>query len=232
MRYYQPGDLVRHEFPTASPSTGAAQNADSLPEAVVVRNVTVDVAVTVTITNISTGLYRLSFTIPSDYDAGDDVTVRLTAIVDGVIGLDIPVQERLVGNDLTSAAIYITPLTVTVGLGEASDMGNLVAYLHGPMPSGPITINDALGSPVNMSAMVLTMIGRLTTNHATVFVLRSADDQLTVGGASNNQLTIVSGIDYGESAGQWELFLQNQSDSGRMLAVGGLTVFDAPELPA
>lgn len=83
---YKPGDSYVRVITTNS-STGAAVNADSLPTAQLVRNGTVDASVTVTVTNLATGVYACSCTIPATYAAGDMVQLVVNATVGGVAGV-------------------------------------------------------------------------------------------------------------------------------------------------
>lgn len=81
----KPSDVVSIQFTTQNATTGAAANADSLPTGVLVKNGD-DTAETVTVSNIATGVYKASVTIPSGYVAGDEVQLRIAATVAGVAG--------------------------------------------------------------------------------------------------------------------------------------------------
>lgn len=83
MMIFEPGDTAYGAFPVSS-GTGAATNADTTPNMSVWRNGVVDGAVTVTLTNPSTGLYLWSFVIPSGYALGDMVRLQVAATVGGV----------------------------------------------------------------------------------------------------------------------------------------------------
>ncbi len=82
MRILRPADTYRDGFSTVG-SSGAV-NADSTPTAALYRNGTVDGAVTVTVTNVTTGAYKLSATVPVGYAAGDDVQVLVVTVVGGL----------------------------------------------------------------------------------------------------------------------------------------------------
>lgn len=101
MYWLKPGNTWAREFPTSA-QNGAAKNADSTPTATLARNGTVDVAVTVTVTAISTGLYSAACTIPSNYTPGDRVTLRIAATVDGVSAKAILAEERLIAVDMST----------------------------------------------------------------------------------------------------------------------------------
>jgi hypothetical protein len=73
---------VTVDFTTASPTTGAAANADSTPTGTLVVNGTDDAAA-VTVTNKSTGVYKAAVTLPT-LAVGDRVQLRVAATVGGV----------------------------------------------------------------------------------------------------------------------------------------------------
>lgn len=81
----KPSDTVSVQFTTQNPTTGAAANADSLPTGVLVRNGD-DTAESVSVSNIATGVYKASVTLPADYAAGDEVQLRISATVAAVAG--------------------------------------------------------------------------------------------------------------------------------------------------
>jgi hypothetical protein len=83
---YKPSDAYYKEFTTASPSTGAAQDADSLPTATANHNGTDDGSFSLTVTNLDTGRYKISATIPGGYARGDVVNVTVAATVATVAG--------------------------------------------------------------------------------------------------------------------------------------------------
>jgi hypothetical protein len=80
----KPGDPFSFQFTTSSPTTGALANADSLPTGKQVHNGVDDSTNAVTITNVSTGVYKATGTILGSYVSGDDFQVRINATVGGV----------------------------------------------------------------------------------------------------------------------------------------------------
>jgi hypothetical protein len=74
------------EFTTANPTTGAAQDADSLPVATATHNGTDDATFTLTVTHMDTGRYKVTGTVPGGYAAGDYVQVSVAATVATVAG--------------------------------------------------------------------------------------------------------------------------------------------------
>lgn len=107
-----PGDSFTVQFTTQNPNTGAAQNADSPPTGVLVRN-GVDTAIVVTITNPATGVYNASWTIPTSYVAGDEVQIRIAAAVAGVGGTDILWTATLIlGPSTSTESPHYTSVTL------------------------------------------------------------------------------------------------------------------------
>lgn len=74
-----PGGSYYGEFVTSS--TSATVNADSLPTATANHNGTDDGSFTLTVTNIDTGRYKITGTIPSSYAQGDYVWISVTATI-------------------------------------------------------------------------------------------------------------------------------------------------------
>jgi len=100
--WLKPGDTLRKEFTTSSPANGQSVSADSLPVAVLAQNGTADNDVTVTVSLIETGRYLTTCTIPSDYAAGDVISLRVTATVSGVTGRDTLTEQRLQAVDFAT----------------------------------------------------------------------------------------------------------------------------------
>jgi hypothetical protein len=75
-------EAVSIQFTLRDPTTRLASNADSTPTAVFVRNGD-DTSVTCTVSNVTTGVYKVTVTIPATYVTGDEVALRVTATVAG-----------------------------------------------------------------------------------------------------------------------------------------------------
>lgn len=80
---YRPGDAYYREFTLTSPG-GALVNADSLPTATANHNGANDATFVLSITNMATGVYKVTGTIPVGYTGGDVVNVVLSATIGGV----------------------------------------------------------------------------------------------------------------------------------------------------
>lgn len=125
------GTAVRTQFTTQLP-TGEAANADSLPTGTLYLNGTANGA-TVTITNISAGLYKAAFTIPtvSEYD---QLELIVSATVDGTAA-----KGRVWGGSVVPAAVSqpysshapqrVAGTKLTAFLGESTDVSiNVTCY--------------------------------------------------------------------------------------------------------
>lgn len=81
----RPGDTITRQLPPVTTTAGQLINADAIPTASLVVN-GIDSGVSVTVVNVSTGLYRMTFTAPSggsEWAAGSSVQVRLSLSVAG-----------------------------------------------------------------------------------------------------------------------------------------------------
>ena len=85
------GQAVTVLFATSNASTGAAEDASSTPTGTLYVNGTANGA-SVTVTNITTGLYKAAVTLPS-LSAGDVVSLRIAATVSSVSGEGVVWQE-------------------------------------------------------------------------------------------------------------------------------------------
>lgn len=78
---YKPGDTFVAMFTTSSPTTDEPVNADSTPVATAYRNGVADGAFALTVTNVATGLYKATGTVPMGYADGDSIQVVATATI-------------------------------------------------------------------------------------------------------------------------------------------------------
>jgi hypothetical protein len=80
------GDVVSLIFTTNNPSTGALANSSVGPAGTIYQN-GVATATVVTVSNVTTGVYKAVFTLSTTiYTAGDEVQLYVTATVGGVAG--------------------------------------------------------------------------------------------------------------------------------------------------
>jgi hypothetical protein len=78
------GSSYAGRFYISDPDTGALANADSLPTGALIKNGDVDSGVSVTISNVSTGIYKFSCTVPSNYSEGDLVNIQISGTIGGI----------------------------------------------------------------------------------------------------------------------------------------------------
>jgi len=93
---------------TTATFTAGAANADSLPTAALYQNGVLDAGVTVTVTNLAAGIYKLTGTLGA-YSAGDEIQLRATAVMGGLtfneVIWDATIDSKLTSdlNDATAA---------------------------------------------------------------------------------------------------------------------------------
>lgn len=116
MRAFTAGDAYGVQFSTANPTTGAAANASATPTVRLFRNGTHDAAVSFTVTNPETGLYRATTTIPAGYVAGDRLEVVVSATVGGVAGVEVVERFKLTGPNFAATAIAADVQSMAAGV--------------------------------------------------------------------------------------------------------------------
>lgn len=159
------------EFTTANPLSMVAANADALPTGVLYINGVANAAV-VTVTNITTGVYKASATLPA-LSAGDVAGLRISATVAAVPGEAIVWQETAdtayVGDVAASATTLLTrtPNATAGAAGGLAIVGSqmdLVAAPNATALAAVKTAVEAAGS--TLSTLLARIIGTLDAgNH-------------------------------------------------------------------
>lgn len=121
---YKPGSSYHKLFTTQHPTTGVATDADSTPTATANKNGVDDDDVTLTVTNLATGLYKITGTIPSAYKAGDIVSVHIAATVSAVAGKRVIDTFNIDSYRLSDIGGYVSGsnITVTAPVAETEDI--------------------------------------------------------------------------------------------------------------
>jgi len=120
---YKASDPYYALFVTSSPTTGQAANADSLPTATANKNGVNDGSFTLTVTNLSTGQYLVSGTIPSGYVNGDVVFIGVSATVGGVAAkgqIDSFMIDAKTGYSLAAAGLDSITVTEPTVAGDGA----------------------------------------------------------------------------------------------------------------
>jgi hypothetical protein len=168
---YRPGDVFWEQGFTHS-SAGALTNADSLPTAALTRNGTDDGTVTCTVTNVSTGRYKVTGTIPSGYAANDKCQVIMFATVGGVsdakvivdfsVDLGGPTNFNLLSVD-SSGRVDIGKILGTASAGQAGYAGIDWAAIANPSHANTFSTTNfnALASTVNLGGTDEATLGSL-----------------------------------------------------------------------
>jgi hypothetical protein len=195
----KPGDTLDLQFTTRSPSSGAATAADTTPTATLVHNGVDDGAVTLTITNPSGAIYKISGTIPSSgYVAGDVVQVRISATVSSVsdealIGPFVLDSKRVGDLQDVSLSAMEANLATAAALASLQTHGDstwatATGFATTSQASSLLTaINNlnnlsALANLFGPSAMVPPASGTLAFDYA--FVVRDSEGNLVAADAT------------------------------------------------
>lgn len=109
------GDSVWLHFGTSSASTGAATNADSTPIVKVAED-GVDLVYAPTVTNVTTGLYKVQIDclFANGFDAGKRYSIYVTAVVGGVTGRDGMGEFEIIDIDLNTGVASVTGAVASV----------------------------------------------------------------------------------------------------------------------
>lgn len=99
-----PGGSIGFPFVVTNPSTGVAVNADSLPTVPVTLHNGVSASVTWTVTNVGTGLYWATATVPSGWALGDYICQQPYYLVGGV-AIAAPFYEARLANTADNATV-------------------------------------------------------------------------------------------------------------------------------
>jgi hypothetical protein len=135
---YGPGDSYYAEFTLRDPLDGGSADADATPVATANRNGTDDATFALTVTNLDTGRYKVTGTVPAGYAFGDTVIVTVAATVAGISEkavlshdvLDQRVSEIVAEIDATKPAVTLD-LTQPVGGGTTLGDALQAAYAQG-----------------------------------------------------------------------------------------------------
>ena len=146
--------MVTGRFFARHTDTGALTDADSLPTAAIYLNGTVAGSVTVTITNITTGIYTYSFTLPADWSRGDHIQCEVSATVDSTSDIGTVIEftlESALGLEFTVDDTSITPTTTYCALndGPAGDdvlNGRFLVFSSGANKGLALPISDYNGT--------------------------------------------------------------------------------------
>lgn len=142
-RSFQNGDTYGKIFTTKN-VTGALANADSGggPTGTLYRNEAADGTVTVTITNLGTGIYSATCTIPSGYSVGDRIEIFVALTISGIATGESIDAFRLVG---FSPAGEFDSITGTNGHNMRQKLELVLAAAAAKLsglPSGPAVFRD------------------------------------------------------------------------------------------
>lgn len=219
---YIPGQTVSIQVLTKRTS-GEVYNPSSGPAAVLIRN-GVDTAEPVTITQLGTGLFRATFTIPSAWSLRDVVELRVSATVDGVPGVSIVWSVNLEQAD----TLIVSPIIRAPRGAALVGRGIPLAVFRGESRTISITALDIDGSPVSLLGMTLRFQVE-TAAEPSQPVWAVTGGAIVLGGDDNEIATVMlDDADTDVAAGlyRWRLW-DNASD--QVILHGTLTILPTSE---
>ena len=189
--FYKPGDSYYKEFTTSDPTSGAARNADSTPVATANHNGIDDSTFVLTVTNIDTGRYKITGTVPAGYAAGDVVNTSIAATVNSVAG-KIAIDTFMVDtkrvsnlNDIASSSI-VSGGAIATSSGAVSNVTTVtnsvtsnVTQWAGSTVSGTPPTTSAIAS-ATASAILATPANLLATDSSGRVILQPTQTGVTI----------------------------------------------------
>lgn len=154
------GQSITKVFTTRVFSTGVATNADSLPTGTLYVNGTADAA-SVTVTNITTGIYKAAVTLPT-LAVGDVVDLRIAATVSSVADTEVIWSDT---KDIVIDASGLADAT-TVKLGPSGSATAQTARDLGANIDAAISTRSTYAGAD--TAGTTTLLSRLTSTRATL----------------------------------------------------------------
>jgi hypothetical protein len=187
------GSSYYAEFTTTNPTTGAAQNGDSLPVATATHNGADDASFSLTVTNLATGRYKITGTVPGGYSSGDYVQVSVAATVATVAGVGV-VDNFVIGPAALSANVtqwngsnVATPNVAGVPIVDVGDwLGHAVTV-------------DTNNAP-NVSAKYWAG-SAITATSIPVATAAGASGGLMISGANTGPWSVSSGVTFTNTSG-------------------------------
>lgn len=189
------GQSITRVFTTRRFDTGAAANADSTPTGTLYVNGTADAA-SVTVTNVTTGVYRAAVTLPT-LSIGDVVDLRISATVNSVtdnaviwsdskdVALDSSgrpgVDWANVGSPTTT--LNLSGTTIKTATDVETDTQDLQSRLPAALTADGNIKADALklngATPNNVAATDIVSAGAITTSSGAVVTVTSVTNRVT-----------------------------------------------------
>lgn len=129
---YRPGDPFTSGFTLVNLTTREPADADSTPTATLYRNGTADGAVTCTVTNITTGVYKVTGTLGGSYAEGDAVQILVSAVVSGKSGKEW-IDSFQIAEPVSAADVwgYILETDASPTDYSAADFMRIIMAAHG-----------------------------------------------------------------------------------------------------
>ena len=206
---YKPGDTYYGEFIT-SDDRGVAVNADALPVATVRKNAADDGTSptgwtnSLIVTNIDTGRYQVTGTIPVGYSADDVIRISIAATVDGEAGKAVIDTFILTANNLDDVVTDIAALPTDADVIAActasldlADIPSVITIAHGITDAAIAAILDEdIDSTGGEAITVLKALEALLAAVVGKTVISTVDsDTKRVQFLGRDELTVIAQVD-------------------------------------
>ena len=113
----KPSDAYTAQFTTQHPDTAVTTNADSLPTAMATHNGTDDATFTLTVTNLDTGRYKVTGTVPATYTVGDIIQITVNATVNSITAAAI-IDQFHIDTKRISDLVDFDPNAQSINVGQ------------------------------------------------------------------------------------------------------------------
>lgn len=213
-------------FLTANSVTKESQNADTLPIAIAMKNGLVDDNFELVVTNVNTGVYKITGTIPS-YSIGDRVDIIVTAIIDGVIVRDIVDSFKIDSHFISDV---ISKLGEPIGLSISEYLNNITLKVNS-IPTNPLLTDDIrlvnlnlISQIPNLTAVEVWEYNNRTLSNFGIIPKNIIDDFIVVVGANRKNITLIPREDgtmdiIAKQGTTWNIFCKLKIDEDNPLPI-------------
>ncbi len=194
----KPSDAYTAQFTTHATETGAPTNADTLPTANATRNGTDDAGFVLTVTNLATGRYKITGSVPASYVEGDLVQIVVNATVDSTSDTAI-VDHFIIDSKRISDLVDFNPASQSVNVGKWADV-NVSVTDFGVLSNLDATVSSrSTFDPSSDSVLVES----LTTNALADFFTTNTGSTFIAAIAGSLVKEIVDNITTNSGSSDW-----------------------------
>ncbi len=157
--------------------------------------------------------------------------------MDKLANLDVAVTTRATPDDVTGGTVVITPY-LAVSTNPRHTTKDVAAIFAGSTPTDFWVVKDAAGSPVDLSAKTVRLVGvtvdagddpvgPFDDTFTAAWQYQTGGGGITIGGSDHNTVTVQYDAAKTATAGAYQYWLVNVTDK-TVLATGAFTIKPAP----